>query len=158
LATAIYYSKLYYASCVWLIPSLSTILKKKLLSISALILKNILNRKCNENDPISFYDLHKLAKRATPEMYMHYVTSTTLHKVCSEQSPENIWIDLNIQHQNKNRNYSPFFTKSNLHKVGINNFPNRVQFVCNAFNYDFLSSTINQHKRASKIKFLYFTN
>jgi len=156
IATAIYYSKLYYACAVWLIPTLNNTLKNKLLSISALVLKNIFNRKCNLNDPISFLDLHKLAKRATPNMYMKYNTSITLHKIANNQVPESIWIDLNLQHINANRNYSPKFSKNNVHKIGVNNFVNRIQTVCNNFNHDFLSDSLNVHKKNSKRKFLSF--
>jgi len=156
IATSIYYSKMYYASCVWLLPSLSNQLHSKLLSISSLILKTIFNRKCNESDPISFFDLHKLAKRATPKMYMNYSIAINLHKICENQSPENIWIDLNIQHQNQERNYTPKFAKTNVHKVGINKFSNRVQTVCNAFKTDFLSTNYTRHKVLSKKMFLSF--
>jgi len=156
LATSIFYCKMYYCSSVWLIPSLNECLKKKLLSISALILKTILNRKCNQFDPISFLDIHKLAKRATPTMYMNYVTSINLYKICNFQSPLNIWIDLNLQHQNTQRFYTPRFTKNNIHKVGLNKFSNRVQGICKSFTSDVLSLPENHFKKLSKQLFLKF--
>jgi hypothetical protein len=60
---------LYYNSEVWNIPCLGQALKHSLFVASATALPISLNY---PDGSISFMDLHKIAKRATPEMFCRY--------------------------------------------------------------------------------------
>ena len=67
LLTSNFYSKLYYGSEIWHLPTLNSNCKKLLLSASANALKL-----CNAiHDPnISYVDLHKLHKQALPKKFV----------------------------------------------------------------------------------------
>jgi len=57
LATSMYYSKLYYASEVWLWPNCPTKILKTLRATSAKILKTITGLKCDQNDRMMVFRL-----------------------------------------------------------------------------------------------------
>ncbi len=61
-----FYSVLYYNSDVWNIPSLGLDLKHSLFVASAIALQVCLHYL---DSSISYIDLHKMAKRATPDMF-----------------------------------------------------------------------------------------
>ena len=66
LATALFYSRLYYKARVWLTSALSALLKKKLWQTSSKILKI-----CQKDwfGKHSFKTLNKMSNRATPELW-----------------------------------------------------------------------------------------
>jgi hypothetical protein len=69
LLTSNFYSKLYYCSEIWHVPTLNSNCKKLLLSASANALKL-----CNAfyHPSISYVDLHKLHKQALPNNFCTY--------------------------------------------------------------------------------------
>jgi hypothetical protein len=77
LITNNFYSVLYYKSEVWNIPSLGQDLKHSLFLASARALQVCLNY---PDSSISYMDLQKMAKRATPEMFCKYKTALLLYK------------------------------------------------------------------------------
>ena len=78
LLTSNYYSVLYYNSEILDLPTLSPLLKQKLLSASANALKLSLT-KLPQNT--SFESIHRLAKRATPTQMSNYKLALQLHKL-----------------------------------------------------------------------------
>jgi hypothetical protein len=70
LLTSNFYSKLYYGSEIWNLPTLNSNCKKLLLSASADALKL-----CNAfyNPSILYVDLHKLHRRALPNNFCTYI-------------------------------------------------------------------------------------
>jgi len=71
LITANVYSKLYYASMVWLLPNLKENLFKKLFSHSVQVLKIV-------DKNLSHVDLHKKFSRSIPKIFSIYQTSLNL--------------------------------------------------------------------------------
>ena len=67
LITSNFYSILYYNTEIWHMPTLKMTLKQKWLSASAKALR-VSNKVMDYNQ--SFYSLHAMCKRATPEMFM----------------------------------------------------------------------------------------
>ena len=81
LVTSNFYSVLFYNSEVWHIPSLNQDLKHSLFVASAMALKMCLHYPDNT---ISHHDLHKMTKRATPEMFREYKTAFLLFKAFND--------------------------------------------------------------------------
>jgi len=156
LATSMYYSKMYYAAEVWLLPTLSVKLQRILLHCSAKVLKTITGIKCNEIDHTSYYDLHKLTNRGTPTMMTSYVQATCLYRILHSQTPESIFLDLLTKHIESRRHYKPMFVKNNWHRVGDNIFSNRIQKTCSSLSCDLTLLSINQLKIQAKKDFLTF--
>ena len=46
---------------------------------------------------ISFNDLHKINKRATPEQMMKYKHAIQMFKLFNDNNFDNNWLDLNVQ-------------------------------------------------------------
>jgi hypothetical protein len=100
LLTSNFYSRFYYGSKIWHIPTLSQNCKRMLLSASANALKL-----CNVfYDPsVSYINLHKLHKRALPSKFCLYRHCILLHKVFNDSIPKRDWVDLNFQMINTSR-------------------------------------------------------
>ena len=93
LLTSLFYSRLYYGSQIWLIPSLKRVLKTKLYSASGNALK-LLER------GMSFRELHKKYNRATPTQFQKYTTAVSFHDLVKNETPENDWINVQFNIQN----------------------------------------------------------
>jgi len=156
LATSLYYSKLYYASEVWLWPNMPTGLLKILTSTSSKILKTITGIKCDQTDHISFYELHKRTNRATPKMMSLYTQATAMHRIISNQTPMVIFTDLALHHVDSTRHYKPTFVKSSWNRSGDNIFRNRVQKMCNELQTDMTTLSYERLKIVAKRNFLRF--
>jgi hypothetical protein len=73
-----------YNSEVWNIPSLGQALKQSLFVASARALQVYLNYL---DSSISFMELHKIAKRVTPEMYSIYKMAILLYRIFNDNVP-----------------------------------------------------------------------
>ena len=82
LLTSNFYSQLYYNCEIWLLPSLSPLLKKQLLAASSRAL-NLMNNRSDLR--ISFERLHKIQGRATPVSMMKYRLSIQLFKLYNSE-------------------------------------------------------------------------
>jgi len=156
LVTSLFYSKLYYASEVWLSSNLSMRSQKLLLTTSSRVLKTISGIKCNHEDKISYYELHKRLNRATPQMMTLYVQATCLHRVLTNNVPNNVFLDLLYHHYEARRHYKPTFSKTNKTRVGCNIFRNRIQKSTNQLSTDLTVLSYNQLKVIAKRDFLKF--
>ena len=123
LLTSNFYSRFYYGSEIWHIPTLNQNCKRMLLSASANALKL-----CNVfYDPrVSYIDLHKLNNRALPSKFCLYRHCLLLHKVFNDFIPKRDWIDLNFQMINTSRQTSFEIQNHSVYKVGNNILSNRL--------------------------------
>ena len=80
-----FYSVLYYNTVIWLTPTLSSDLKKSLLSISANALRSCL---MYGGFDISFDSIHKTHKKCTPIQIMYYQMSLSLFKTLNNNDHE----------------------------------------------------------------------
>ena len=74
--TAYFYGKLYYGSKVWLMSTLSGINKRKLWQASSRMLQIALK---DYQRQLSFQNLHKMSKRASPALWSNYVTACAMY-------------------------------------------------------------------------------
>ena len=78
-------------------------------------------------DPsLSFLKIHEMSDRATPEIFTLYKNVLLLHKLYNNNTVENEWISLNLQHQFSVRGNLFNVTKTNKLKVGNNMMVNRM--------------------------------
>ena len=96
---------LYYASNVWLTPSLNANLKSKLFSISDKILSVI--------KAASFKNLHKEFTRATPEMWQNYELSIFIYDLMLTKLPLQDWQILQNNTLQNRRSNKTHFTSTN---------------------------------------------
>ena len=122
LLTSLVYSKLYFAAQVWLIPNLKSCLKQKLYSQSGSSLK-IVN--CN----LSYKELHKKFKRATPAIFGKYLTCINYYDVLTSQAPRIVFNNVQAVTTREERNPSLTFVAINQIKCGLNLLHNRFRSV-----------------------------
>ena len=145
--TSLFYSQLYYASEVWLLPSLSFTLKNKLLSISTTALRIVANDQCrvfNSND------LHIMFKRFTPTQWRVYCNLLCLYRIINFSIPEQIWIELQINALPLSRANKILFPPKNKIKVGLNSFTNRISYCSTLITNDNLNLSYNSFKILAK--------
>ena len=151
LLTSNFYSKLYFGSEIWHIPTLNFNCKKLLMSASANALKL-----CNIHyDPyVSYVDLHKLHKRALPNKFCLYRHCLLLYKVFNNEIPRNDWLDLNFKMINTSRQI--FFEISNTagYRVGNNILSNRLSCINKRITLDMLNLKVDSFKIRCKEMFL----
>ena len=153
LLTSNFFSILYYNCEIWLMPSLSPALKQHLLAASAWALKLLGNR----NDlMISYDDLHKFHKRATPTNVMKYRLSIQLFKIMNGENQNDDWVDLNFQQNfNARVDFIQIFDTSRL-KIGKNIIMNIMSILSRLIKFDWLNLSLNSFK--IKMKQLFMTN
>jgi hypothetical protein len=139
----LFYSRLYYGSQVWLIPSLKSILKTKLFSASGAALK-LLDR------DRSFKDLHKKYNRATPTQFQEYTTAVSLYDLIKKEIPEDEWINLQFSIQNDERNTRLSFPTNNRLKCGLNCLSNRFKSINNEINKQWIGMSRDAYKTSAK--------
>jgi hypothetical protein len=143
LITAFFYSRLYYGSQVWLIPSLKALLKSKLFSASGAALR-LLDR------DMSFRALHKKYNRATPSQFQKYTTAISLYDLIKNEKPEDEWINLQFIIKNDERNTKLSFHVNNRLKCGLNCLSNRFKSITNEIDKQWLDLTRDVFKMKCK--------
>jgi hypothetical protein len=143
LLTPNFFSKFYYGSEIWHIPTLNQNCKKMLVSASANALKL-----CNVfYDPsVSYIDLHKLHKRALPSQFCIYRHCLLLHKVFNDSIPKGDWLDLNFQMVNTSRQTSFEIQNHSVYKVGNNILSNRLMCINKKVPLNILNLNIGPFK------------
>jgi hypothetical protein len=151
LLTSNFYSKLYYGSEIWHLPTLNSNCKKLLLSASANALKL-----CNAfyNPSISYVDLHKLHKRALPNNVCTYRHCLLLFKVINNKISKRDWLDLNFQMLNTSRQTCFEIRNCSVYKVGNNILSNRLSCLNRKIQLDFLNLPFETYKIKCKNLFL----
>ena len=151
LLTSNFYSKLYFGSEIWHIPSLNHVCKKMLLSASANALKL-----CNKyHDPsISYVDLHSIHRRALPNNFCLYRHSLLLYRLFNSAIPKNDWIDLNFQTISTSRQMFFEARNNSFYKVGNNLLVNRFSCINKKITLSMLNLSIETYKVKCKALFL----
>jgi hypothetical protein len=93
LVTSNFFSILYYNSEVWQLPNLNQNSKHSLFVASSNALKVCLHY---PRIPYSYFDLHRITKRATPDMICKYKLALWLYKTFNDRLPYNEWLHLNF--------------------------------------------------------------
>ena len=132
IVNALFYSKLYYACQVWLLPSISSNLKRKLISTSSSALRLVAG---TDFDFFSFEEIHILFNRATPEQWKKYQMANQLFNVINNQKPNTMWIKLQENFRINNRTDTFKFERTNLRKIGLNCFINRLFEIEKSFKF-----------------------
>ena len=152
---AYYYSTLYYNAEIWLIPTLSPLLKQKLLSNSANTLRIAIN---NYDRYLSFDRIHKLADRATPDMMLKYKHVLLLYKAYNDVEMGADWPRLNFN-QNFNRRVAKFkSTDESRYRIGKNQLSNRLTKQNKAVECNDINKTYNSYKLIMKKQFFQLEN
>ena len=151
LLTSNFYSLLYYNSEIWQIPSLNPISKQQLLSASAKALKLC---SYNNDQMISFMDIHVQMKRATPCQMLKYKHALLLHKLYNFMEPIAEWILMNFNQIITGRQENFIIQKHNNYKIGSNILCNRLSTLNNEIPFSWLNMPISTYKVNCKKKYL----
>ena len=108
---------MYYNCEIWLQPNLNQASKNLIMSASAMALKTIENV---SDLRISFENLHRIQKRATPTQMMKYRLALQLHKLYNSVNYSEDWLNLNFQQNfNSRSNQVKIIDQSRL-RIGKN--------------------------------------
>jgi hypothetical protein len=147
LVTSLCFSKLYYGSQVWLLPTLKESLYKKLFSQSGQCL-SICNRE------LSHINLHKKYLRATPKLFSLYQTAVNYYETMTENDHALETPDIRLNTLSDRRNVMLTFVRTNKYKVGLNLLSNRLRAISKCIPKSFISQTKNQFKTFCKINLI----
>ena len=145
------YSVLYYNAEIWLLPTLKSTLKQKLLSCSAHALKCCV-KYCTRD--ISFINLHAMYHRATPDQFMLYKNAINLYRLYNERHGSIEWVALNFNQILTSRQTKFMSIKANRKKVGINAIANRFNILNNKIPLTWLNLSFASYKLHCKGLFL----
>ena len=152
LVTANFYSKLYYNSEVWQIPTLNQSLKNKLQAASARALK--VCAKTNDMWMLSFKDLHEMAGRATPNRLAKYKMSLQLYKTVVHRCPTSEWVSITFNVINTSRQSNFAINSTNRLRVGYNSLSNRLSYLNGLIDLNWLNISFDSYKMKCKKLFL----
>ncbi len=147
LVTSLCFSKLYYGSQVWLLPTLKESLYKKLFSQSGQCL-SICNRE------LSHINLHKKYLRATPKLFSLYQTAVNYYETMTENDHALETPDIRLNTLSDRRNVMLTFVRTNKYKVGLNLLSNRLRAISKCIPKSFISQTKNQFTTFCKINLI----
>ena len=133
LATAYFYSRLYYGAKIWLMTTLASTLILKLWQTSSRMLRIVDN---NRVRPLSYANLHKKYKRATPSMWCQYTTALAMREVVCNNIPLTCVPFVAINQLHNDRAKGMKFTRTNKLKIGFNCLSNRLQCVSKLVEID----------------------
>ncbi len=140
------YPSLYYASSVWLTPSLNAKLKSNLFSASGKILSTI--------EVNSYRNLHKKFTRATPEMWQNYELAISLYDLTFTRLPLTDWQILQSNTLQNRISSKLHFTSTNKLRCGLNNLPNHFKTITNRIDATWLTLTKETYKQKCKKEFI----
>ena len=143
LMTSLFYSRLYYGSQVWLLPSLKRTLKNRLFSASGAALKLL-------DNSLTYKELHKKFNRATPTQFQKYTTAVSFYDLIKKEIPENDWINFQFNVQNDRRNTKICFQANNRLRCGINCISNRFKSVTNEIEKEWIELSRDVYKTRCK--------
>ena len=154
LLTSHFYSKLYYGSEIWHLPTLNRVCKNLLLLASANALKL-----CNQfYDPsISYINLHTINKRAIPSKFRLYRHSLLLYKAFNNEFLWNNWLSLNFQMINTRRQSLFEIQNCSIFRVGNNILSNRLSCLNKSLCLSLLNLPFDTYNIKCKSLFLMWT-
>ena len=153
LTTSNFYSILFYNSEVWLSMYLTDSVKHKLFVASGNALKM-----CQHypDQSISFLELHKITKRATPMMLSDYKCALQLYKTYNHCLPMNEWLHLNIDQVITSRQTRFQINRSSRTRIGRHSMCNRFYQLNGKIPLAWLGKSYNCYKVLCKKLFLSF--
>jgi hypothetical protein len=146
LVKAYCYRSLYYASKVWLTPSLNAKLKSKLFSSSGKILSTI--------EVNSYKNLHKKYTRATPEMWLKYELAISIYDLNVSKLLLSDWQLLQINTLQNRRSFKLHFSTTKKLTCGLNILPNQFETITNRIDTNWLTLTKETYKQKCKNEFI----
>ncbi len=153
LLNAYYYSVLYYNSEIWLTPSLHAGPKQQLLAASSHALRSCITL---NNVNISFLNLHKQAKKSTPEQLALYKISLLLYKTFNSVVQGKDWQDFTDQIICTRRQLTFEIMRSYNYKIGLNILANRFHCINGKDQLDLLNLPYPSFKYKMRNVFLTF--
>ena len=133
LLTSNFYSILYYNCEIWLMPSLSTILKQHIMSASA----NALRLLDNIGDlEMSFERLHLFHKRAPPVNVMKFRLAIQLFKIYNGVIINDDWTDMHFQQNFNLRSNTVQIVDRSKFKIGKNIMLNRLLILIRQIEFE----------------------
>ena len=151
LITSNFYSILYYNSELWHVPSLKNGLKQKLLSSSAKAIKMCV-KYCTRD--ISFINIHRIYKRATPEQFLLYKHALCLFKLMTSTNYTIEWVALNFNQIITSRQTTFMALRANKRKVGLNAFTNRMFILNSRIPFTWFNMSLDTFKIHCKREFI----
>ena len=147
LITSLFYSRLYYGAEVWLIPSLKSNLKKKLLNISTQALRIAVE---DVYSTFSAIELHVMLNRFTPKQMSNYLSLLNIYRCINNKIPELLWIDLQFKFFPLTRTNKFILAPTNRIKVGANSLSNRLSYASTLITNDDLNKEYKSFKVLAK--------
>jgi hypothetical protein len=123
LATALFYSRLYYGSAVWMQENMPKLHLQKLERASTSMLKIVLKNKWIQ---IPATTLHAQFTQATPSMMRDYSNALALFDIISTLIPDSVLPSLTHNYMESRRHDGILFTSSNKTVIGGNSISQRV--------------------------------
>ena len=145
-----FYSVLYYNSVIWLQPEINSIMKQKLLSISACALRSCLILTV-------LFPLKKsknITKKSTPSQIMAYQASLKLYKTLNFDLPSFETITVLDQMPFSSRQTMFLIFRINATKIGMNTTANKFYQLSNKIPLSSLSLSFVHYKKLMKLLFL----
>ena len=106
-------------------------------------------------DPmISFIDLHKLNKRATPNQLLIYKHALLLFNLYNENQLAADWLTLNFNQIITSRQTNFQIIKSNNYRVGLNIISNRLTVLNKVIPFEWLRFSKESYKLKCKKRFI----
>ena len=100
----------------------------------------------NYHDRMSFVELHRINKRATPQQMCDYKHVLQLHKLINLEIPKVDWVDLNFQQVFSVRSRTFNFTRTNNYRVGLNLICNRLHSINGKLDYSWIEESLESFK------------
>ena len=155
LITSNYYSILFFNSEVWHINNLKNSLKSSLLTASSKALKVCLK---NHDPFVSYENLHKMAKRATPERLMQYKLSLQLFKTYNYHTPVTDWLYLNENIILTSRQQKFKIARHNRLRLGNNSLSSRLWYLNDKISLNWLNLSFETFKIKMKEMFITYND
>ena len=150
-AHGLFFSKLYYCSCVWLTDMLSKSLMKRVTSSSNACLRAVFGYRIKD---ISTSDLHKEADILTPFQKAYYDKAVMFWRIVNNCEPQELFIDLLLQGSHNKRQKIFHLQQSNMERVGKFSFANRLNDIIPLLSDSWLDESEKLMKKTLKTKIL----
>ena len=144
-----------YTLLIWLQPEIGSVMKQKLLSISACALCSCL---MNINNEVSFERVHEINKKCTPSQIMAYQSALLLHKTVNFELPCFEATTVLNQMTVTSRQMMFLIFKNNSTKIGMNTTSNKFYQLTGKITLNSLGLSFVHFKKLMKIQFLKYGN
>ena len=147
-AHGLFYSKLYYSSCVWLTDMLPRTLMTRITSASNSCLRAVFGYSYKEH---STETLHNEAGVLTPFQRSFQDKAVMFWKIVNSCEPEDLLLDLLTQGRHNDRNSTFYLNPENSRKIGKFSFANRLNNIIEMLGDNWLDLNLEMVKKTLKI-------